>query len=92
VNTLSARATYGALVYIFQWGNLGFPRVEFIDAIIPILLFCVLFGLSMDYEVFLLSRIREEWLESKDNRTAWQADWRRRCWRPPGPRRAATAP
>jgi RND superfamily putative drug exporter len=70
MNTLSVGATYGALVYIFQWGNLGFPRVAFIDAIIPILLFCVLFGLSMDYEVFLLSRIREEWLQSEDNRAA----------------------
>jgi RND superfamily putative drug exporter len=67
---VSVGATYGALVYVFQWGNLGFPRVAFIDAIIPILLFCVLFGLSMDYEVFLLSRIREEWLQSKDNRAA----------------------
>jgi uncharacterized membrane protein YdfJ with MMPL/SSD domain len=44
--------------------------VAFIDAIIPILLFCVLSGLSMDYEVFLLSRIREEWLQSEDNRAA----------------------
>ena len=70
MNILSVGATYGALVYIFQGGNLGFPRVAFIDAIIPILLFCVLFGLSMDYEVFLLSRIREEWLQSKDNRAA----------------------
>jgi RND superfamily putative drug exporter len=70
MNTLSVAATYGALVYIFQWGNLGFPRVEFIDAIIPILLFCVLFGLSMDYEVFLLSRIREEWLRTGDNQAA----------------------
>jgi len=70
MNTLSVGATYGVLVYIFQWGNLGFPRVAFIDAIIPILLFCVLFGLSMDYEVFLLSRIREEWLQTKDNRAA----------------------
>ena len=70
MNTLSVGATYGALVYVFQWGNLGFPRVAFIDAIIPILLFCVLFGLSMDYEVFLRSRIREEWLQSNDNRAA----------------------
>jgi putative drug exporter of the RND superfamily len=70
MNTLSVGATYGALVYIFQWGNLGFPRVAFIDAIIPILLFCILFGLSMDYEVFLLSRVREEWLQTKDNRIA----------------------
>jgi RND superfamily putative drug exporter len=70
MNTLSVGATYGALVYVFQWGSLGFPRVDFIDAIIPILLFCVLFGLSMDYEVFLLSRIREEWLNGRDNRAA----------------------
>jgi RND superfamily putative drug exporter len=70
MNTLSVAATYGALVYIFQRGTLGFPRVEFIDAIIPILLFCILFGLSMDYEVFLLSRIREEWLRTGDNQAA----------------------
>lgn len=70
MNTLSVAATYGVLVYVFQWGNLGFTRVEFIDAIIPILLFCVLFGLSMDYEVFLLSRVREEWLHTHDNRAA----------------------
>jgi RND superfamily putative drug exporter len=70
MNTLSVAATFGALVYIFQWGNLGFPRVEFINAIIPILLFCILFGLSMDYEVFLLSRIREEWLRTGDNQAA----------------------
>lgn len=41
-----------------------------IDHTVPILLFCVLFGLSMDYEVFLLSRIREEWLRTQDNRWA----------------------
>ncbi|MDQ6659421.1 MAG: MMPL family transporter, partial [Chloroflexota bacterium] len=71
MNVLSVSATYGVLVYVFQWGNfkniLSFTSSGFIDSLIPILLFCVLFGLSMDYEVFLLSRIREEWLRTKDN-------------------------
>ncbi len=70
MNTLSVGVTYGALVFVFQWGNFGFTHVEFIDAITPILLFCILFGLSMDYEVFLLSRIREEWLHTQHNQTA----------------------
>jgi uncharacterized membrane protein YdfJ with MMPL/SSD domain len=59
---------------IFQEGNLsailGFTPMGFIEASLPILMFCVLFGLSMDYEVFLLSRMREEWDRTKDNREA----------------------
>ncbi|MDQ2907314.1 MAG: MMPL family transporter [Chloroflexota bacterium] len=70
MNTLSVAVTYGALVFVFQWGNFGFTHVAFIDAITPILLFCILFGLSMDYEVFLLSRIREEWLRTQNNQVA----------------------
>ena len=72
MNILSVCASYGVLVFIFQWGNfsniLGFTASGFLDSIIPILLFCILFGLSMDYEVFLLSRIREEWLLTHNNR------------------------
>ena len=49
---------------------LSFTSDGFIDSTIPILLFCILFGLSMDYEVFLLSRIREEWLRTHNNRYA----------------------
>jgi RND superfamily putative drug exporter len=74
MNVLSVSACLGVLVFIFQWGNLssilGFTSDGFLDSIIPILLFCILFGLSMDYEVFLLSRIREEWLLTHDNRWA----------------------
>src|SRR5262249_16649156 len=47
-----------------------FTRSGFIDSLIPIVLFCILFGLSMDYEVFLLSRIREEWLRTHRNTLA----------------------
>jgi len=74
MNVLSVSAAYGVLVFIFQWGNfsnvLGFTSSGFIDNLIPIVLFCILFGLSMDYEVFLLSRIREEWLQTHNNRQA----------------------
>jgi putative drug exporter of the RND superfamily len=74
MNVVSIGASYGILVFIFQWGNLsgilGFTSEGYVNNIIPIILFCVLFGLSMDYEVFLLSRIREEWLHTKDNRHA----------------------
>jgi putative drug exporter of the RND superfamily len=74
MNILSVCASYGVLVFIFQWGHfsniLGFTASGFLDSIIPILLFCILFGLSMDYEVFLLSRIREEWLLTHNNRGA----------------------
>ena len=72
MNVLSVCASYGVLVFIFQWGNfsniLNFTADGFLNSIIPILLFCILFGLSMDYEVFLLSRIREEWLLTHNNR------------------------
>ena len=74
MNVLSVSASYGVLVMVFQWGwgqqLLGFESSGFVESIIPILMFCVLFGLSMDYEVFLLSRIREEWLRSHNNRWA----------------------
>ena len=63
MNTLSILASYGALVVIFQEGALsnvlGFQPPGFVEASLPIVLFCVLFGLSMDYEVFLLSRVKE---------------------------------
>lgn len=74
MNVLSVGACLGVLVFIFQWGNfsniLGFTSQGFLDSIIPILLFCILFGLSMDYEVFLLNRVREEWLLTHNNRWA----------------------
>jgi RND superfamily putative drug exporter len=74
MNILSISVAYGVLVYVFQWGHLenllGFTSEGFIESTIPITMFCVLFGLSMDYEVFLLSRIREEWLRTENNRYA----------------------
>jgi RND superfamily putative drug exporter len=71
VNTLSILASYGALVVVFQDGALsgllGFEPLGFIEASLPIVMFCVLFGLSMDYEVFLLSRVKESYDEGMDN-------------------------
>ena len=64
LNLLSLTAVYGAMVWVFQDGNLagllGFTPTGTIDTSMPVLLFCIAFGLSMDYEVFLLSRIKEE--------------------------------
>ena len=74
MNTLSIVASFGALVWIFQDGNLsaplGFQPLGFVETSQPVILFCVLFGLSMDYEVFLLSRMREAWDRTHDNREA----------------------
>ena len=74
MNTLSILACYGALVAIFQNGfmhqALGFTPLGFVEASSPILLFCTLFGLSMDYEVFLLSRIQEAYWQTGDNARA----------------------
>ena len=73
MNLLSVSATYGVLVLAFQddWGEaLGLQSSPQIDGWIPIFLFAMLFGLSMDYEVFLLSRIREEWEKRGDNEHA----------------------
>ncbi|MGH7687030.1 MAG: MMPL family transporter [Candidatus Dormibacteria bacterium] len=73
MNALSLSAAFGALVWIFQDGNLsgvlGFSAGP-IDPTIPVLLFCIIFGLSMDYEVFLLTRMQEEWRRTHDNRVA----------------------
>jgi RND superfamily putative drug exporter len=74
MNLLSIGAAYGVIVAIFQWGWLrsvvGIGRPGPIEFWVPMMLFTVLFGLSMDYEVFLLSRVREEYLLSGDNATA----------------------
>src|SRR3954454_56407 len=73
MNLLSVSAAYGVLVLAFQhgWGEpFGLERSAQIDGWIPIFLFAVLFGLSMDYEVFLLSRMREEWDRRHDNEAA----------------------
>ena len=67
-------AAYGLLVLVFQEGVgnelLGFQQVDAIEAWVPLFLFAVLFGLSMDYHVFLLSRIRERYAQTGDNRDA----------------------
>ena len=67
-------AAYGVIVAVFQWGWLGgffgIGATGPIDPWIPLMMFTILFGLSMDYEVFLLSRIREEWRLTGDNSTA----------------------
>ena len=74
MNILSILASYGALVVIFQDGALAellhFKPLGFVEASLPIIMFCVLFGLSMDYEVFLLSRIQEAHLDGADNPTS----------------------
>jgi RND superfamily putative drug exporter len=70
MNLLSIGAAYGVLTAVFQWGwgveLLGVDHAVPVSSWIPILVFAILFGLSMDYEVFLLSRIRESWLATGD--------------------------
>jgi RND superfamily putative drug exporter len=74
VNLLSVAAAYGVIVAVFQWGWLGsvfaIGTTSPIDPWIPLMMFTILFGLSMDYEVFLLSRIREEWRRTGDPSTS----------------------
>ena len=74
MNTLSITAAFGALVWVFQDGNLsrllGFQPLGYVETTLPVILFCVLFGLSMDYEVFLLTRMKEAWLRTGDNTEA----------------------
>jgi putative drug exporter of the RND superfamily len=74
LNLLSLTATFGAMVWIFQEGHLSgvldFTATGQLDVAMPILMFCIAFGLSMDYEVFLLSRIKEEHDRTGDNTRA----------------------
>jgi RND superfamily putative drug exporter len=74
MNLLSIGATYGILVAVFQWGWLkslvGLETLAPIAPWAPMMLFAIVFGLSMDYEVFLLSRVREEYVRTKDNNFA----------------------
>ena len=74
MNLLSIGAAYGVIVAVFQWGWLkglvGVEETVPIVSFMPMMLFAILFGLSMDYEVFLLSRVREEYLRRRDNDTA----------------------
>ncbi|WAC54330.1 MMPL family transporter [Gordonia sp. SL306] len=74
MNLLSVAAAYGVITAVFQWGwglsLLGVDNPVAVSSWVPILIFAILFGLSMDYEVFLLSRIREDWLTSGDARAS----------------------
>ena len=74
MNLLSIGAAFGVLVAVFQWGWLsaifGVNRAGPVESFLPVMLFAILFGLSMDYEVFLVSRIHEEWTKSGDSREA----------------------
>ncbi len=74
MNLLSIGAAYGVIVMIFQWGwgkdLVGIGKGGPIQAFLPLMMFAILFGLSMDYEVFLLSRIREEYLRTGNNNQA----------------------
>ncbi len=77
LNLLSLTAAFGALVWIFQMGHLGALGTTPNGTLainIPVMLFCLAFGLSMDYEVFLVSRIREYWLTSREPRTSADND------------------
>ena len=81
MNVLSLGATFGVVVWIFQWGHLSgllrFTPTGSIDPTMPILMLAVIFGLSMDYEVFLLSRIRERYDQTGDNTVAVAAGLQR---------------
>ena len=74
MNLLSIGAAYGVIVAVFQWGwgkgLVGVEETVPIVSFMPMMLFAILFGLSMDYEVFLLSRVREEYLQRRDNTAA----------------------
>jgi RND superfamily putative drug exporter len=74
MNLLAAGASFGVVVAVFQWGwladLLGIGGAGPVEAFIPVMFFAILFGLSMDYQVFLVSRMHEEWLHTGDNRQA----------------------
>jgi RND superfamily putative drug exporter len=74
MNLLSVAAGFGVVVAVFQWGwgasLIGVDKTGPIEAFVPVLTFAILFGLSMDYEVFLVSRMYEEWHKRRDNREA----------------------
>ena len=83
------RAAYGVLVMVFQWGWFdwtGFEHLGYVQAITPALLLAIVFGLSMDYEVFMLSRIKERYHATGDNRLAVSQGLRRARRRSPAPR------
>ena len=73
-NLLAAGAAFGVVTGVFQWGNfgsvIGIGKAGPIEPFLPVMMFAILFGLSMDYEVFLVSRMHEDWLQSGDNSDA----------------------
>ena len=77
MNLLAAAATFGVLTAFFQWGwgtgAFGLGKAGPIEAYLPVLTLAILFGLSMDYQVFLVSRMNEEWVHGRDNRQAVRA-------------------
>jgi uncharacterized membrane protein YdfJ with MMPL/SSD domain len=70
MNLLSVAGSFGALVWVFQEGHLGIAEPRPVEHVLPVMLFCVLFGLSMDYEVLMLSRIKETYERTGDNTLA----------------------
>jgi RND superfamily putative drug exporter len=70
MNLVSVAGSFGALVWVFQEGHLGIADPRPVEHALPVLLFCVLFGLSMDYEVLMLSRIKESYERTHDNTLA----------------------
>ena len=72
MNLFAAGASFGVLVAVFQWGwfagVLGIGKGGPIEAFLPVMFFAVLFGLSMDYQVFLVSRVHEEWIHTRNNK------------------------
>ena len=74
MNLLAAGASFGVVVAVFQWGwaseALGLGRAGPVEAFLPAIMLAILFGLSMDYQVFLVSRMHEEWVHTRDNRRA----------------------
>ena len=74
MNLLAAGAAFGVVVAVFQWGwgtnALGLGKAGPVEAFLPVIMLSILFGLSMDYQVFLVSRMHEEWVHTGDNRVA----------------------
>ena len=77
MNLLAAGAAFGVVVAVFQWGwgsdAIGLGPAGPIESFLPVMLIAILFGLSMDYQVFLVSRIHEEWIRTGDNQQAVRA-------------------
>ncbi len=67
MNSLSIVGSFGAMVFLFQEGHLGLADAHPLEPTLPVLLFCILFGLSMDYELLILNRVKEVWSRTKDN-------------------------